>query len=137
MQIGFEIDAILCKPVKGMTNLEEIEKAEVLEGAKDFLVKIKEAGHQIIILTHRDSSTALSTERWLDKNRIPYHHILYNRPRNVFLLFAPDCRQFVNWDETRKELEKYGVLREEKPIEIDKTQPESNSGIQELKKPNG
>jgi hypothetical protein len=137
VQIGFELDEIISTPVKRMTDLEEISKQEVLAGAREFLITLKEAGHQITILTHRDSSTSLDTERWLDKNKIPYHYISYNRPRNVFLLFAPDCRQFISWDDTRKELEKYGVLKEIKPVEIDTTQPGNNSGIQELKKPNG
>ena len=134
MQIGFELDNIICTPIKCMTDLEEISKQEVLAGAREFLVTLKEAGHQITILTHRDSSTALDTERWLDKNKIPYHYVVYNRPRNVFLLFAPDCRQFVSWEDTRKELEKYGILREIKPIEIEKSQPGNDSGVQELKK---
>ena len=134
MQLGFELDSVVCTPVKSMTDLEAISKAEVLPGAREFLVELKEAGHQIVILTHRDASTALDTERFLDKNKIPYHHIMYNRPRSVFLLFAPDCRQFINWEETRKELEKYGILREVKPIEIEKSQPGNDTGIQELKK---
>ena len=136
MQIGFELDNMICTPIKRMTDLEEISKQEVLAGAKEFLIELKNAGHQIVILTHRDASTALDTERFLDKNKIPYHHIMYNRPRNVFLLFAPDCRQFVSWEDTRKELEKYGVLKEIKPVEIDTTQPGNTSGVQELKKPN-
>ena len=134
MQIGFELDNIICTPIKSMTDLEEISKQQVLEGAKEFLIKLKEAGHQITIMTHRDGSTALDTERWLDKNKIPYHHIMYNRPRNVFVLFAPDCRQFISWDATQKELEQYGILRADKPVEIEKVQPGNNSGIQELKK---
>jgi hypothetical protein len=134
LQIGFEIDGIISSPVKCMTDLEEIAKQEVLAGAREFLKSLKDAGHQITILTHRDSSTALDTERWMDKNQIPYHHIMYNRPRSVFLLFAPDCRQFINWDETRKELEKYGILKEVKKIELENSQPTSNTGIQELKK---
>jgi ribonucleotide monophosphatase NagD (HAD superfamily) len=134
MQIGFELDDVLCSPIKCLTNLEEISKAEVLPGAKDFLVELKKAGHQIVILTHRDSSTAIDTERFLDKNGIPFSHIMYNRPRNVFVLFAPDCRQFISWDETRKELEKYGILKETKKIEVESSPSPTNTGIQELKK---
>lgn len=134
MQLSFELDDVLCTPVKSLTDLEQIGKAEVLPGAREFLVELKEAGHQITVFTHRDSSTALDTERFLDKNHIPYNHIVYNRHRGGFLLFAPDCRQFISWEETRKELEKYGILKEVKKVEIETSQPGNDTGVQELKK---
>lgn len=116
MNLGFELDSIICTPVKQMTDIESIASQEVIEGAKEMLNEIKTQGHRIVIYTHRNVSTALETEAWLSKNRIPYDQIIFDRPRNMIMLFAEDCRQFKSWKDVKDELVRYGLLKE-----IDKT----------------
>ena len=135
VQIGFELDDLISTPIKRLTDLEDIPKQTVIEGAVEVLTKIKEAGHQIVIYTNRDASTMLETQRWLDKNKIPHHHVYFNRPK-MFRIFAKDCQEFINWEETKKHLEKYDIVKKEKTLE-DVNKGTVNNGVQDLRKPNG
>jgi len=121
MRIGFELDGVISTPVKSLTDLSGIAEQKVLEGVKEVLKMLKDSGHDIVIFTKRDVSTALDTERWLDKNKIPYDQIMYNRPSSMALFFTDNNRQFVSWTGVKNELVKYGVLQENEKTQAVKT----------------
>lgn len=111
MNIGFEIDDMISTSLKCLTSRDEVDRQMVVEKARDTLSKIREAGHQITLYTRRDVSVGLETEAWLQRNRISYDRISFNRPHSITLFFAPDVRKFVNWDDTKEELIINGVIK--------------------------
>lgn len=137
MNIGFELDSIICTPIKQMTDISAISEQTVLEGAKEMLNEIKAQGHRVIVYTHRNVSTALETEAWLSKNRVPYDQIIFDRPRMMVMLFAEDCRQFKSWNGVKDELIKYGIMKdleaEKKTIQASIQKPSSQGQEQKLK----
>ena len=48
----------------------------VIEGAREALVKLKEK-HEIVIITARPEGTYKTTQEWLEQNKIPYDTLLY------------------------------------------------------------
>jgi len=106
MRIGFEID--------GMLRFHADAAGAPIEQARETLMEVRAAGHQVVLYTSFDSSLALDIEAWLSKNKMPYDAIIFNRPRMMTLFFAPDARQFTSWDTTRSELIRHGVLQEGK-----------------------
>ena len=139
MQIGFEIDNLICTTVKSLTNREDISKQVPFDGAKETLDELKKQGHSIVIYTRRDASVALETEAWLSKNKIPYDQIIFGRPRQLSIFFANDCRQFINWSKVKEELIKYGFLKETaetmrtKIIQTELPVQDETGKVQELK----
>lgn len=117
MNIGFEIDYLISSPLKVLTDSKEVAAQKVVAEARETLIKIKAAGHQIILYTRRDVSAGLDTEIWLGKNGIPYDKIVFNRPHSMLMYFAPDVREFVDWAATRLELSKNGVIEKDEKVE--------------------
>lgn len=117
MNIGFEIDDMISTSMQCLTAQADVDKQTVVEEARDVLIKIKAAGHQITLYTRRDVSVGLETEAWLGKNRIPYDRISFNRPHSITLFFANDVRQFIDWDKTKEELVINGVLKRDEKNE--------------------
>jgi hypothetical protein len=110
--LGFEIDGMVSSTPGSFTELAVIAKQTVIPGALDLLTELKKAGHHIVLYTHRDASTAIETEKWLSKNKVPYDRIMFNRPHNVVLFFSQDARKFNGWDGVREELVGHGILKE-------------------------
>ncbi len=137
MNIGFELDSLICTPIKQMTDVSSIPVQTIIEGAKEMLDELKSQGHKIILYTHRNVSTALETEAWLSKNRVPYDQIIFDRPRMMVMYFAEDCRQFKSWNGVKDELVKYGVIKdidkEKKTIQSIAVKPSSDGKEQKLK----
>ena len=113
MRIGLEIDNLISSPATSLTDFEAIAKVTPIDGAKEVMDGIREQGHQIVLFTSRDMSTALETERWLDKNKIPYDMIIYNRPR-MNICYSTDFKEFNGWEKTKEELVQRGFLQEKK-----------------------
>lgn len=109
---AFEIDGLISEPVESLTKLDNIHKQKVIDGAVGVLKKIKEKGHFITLYTKRDVSTALDTQAWLDKNKIPHDNIIFNRPVLPTLFFSADFRQFVSWQKVEDELKEYGFIEQ-------------------------
>lgn len=80
MLISIEIDGIISTPVRSKVALNDVSKCEVLPGAKEALDEIKKFGHKVFIYTCRDASLGPETETWLQKNKIHYDGIMFNKP---------------------------------------------------------
>jgi uncharacterized protein (UPF0248 family) len=59
----------------------ETNKAEVIQSTKDFLIKIMDKGHMIVLTTARPESLREFTEWELYENKIPYHKLVMNIER--------------------------------------------------------
>ena len=110
--IGFEIDSIVSTPITHLTDLAEVSTQKLIEGAKDVILELKKQGHKIVFYTRRDVSTALATESWLDKNKIPYDQITFNRPHTTTIFFSENSRRFTTWDNVVSELRAIGVYKD-------------------------
>lgn len=136
--IGFEIDQIVSTPVSSLTDLDDILNQKVIEGARDTIIALKEQGHKIVFYTRRDVSTALMTEKWLDKNKIPYDQISFNRPHSTTIFFSDNTRRFTSWDNVKADLRSVGLWKDKvKPIENlggQNTAIPPIDGVQKLKK---
>lgn len=96
MIIAIELDNIIASPVSNFVALNEVEKCEVKSLSKESLEDLKKLGHTIIIYTSRDASLGPATETWLQKNKIPYNRIVFNKPR-VDLVIDRNAYKFSNW----------------------------------------
>lgn len=111
MFIGFEIENIVCTPLERLTNIEEVKNCKPIEETINLIREIKQAGHQIILYTKRDSSLGQETENWLSRHKVPYDRIMFNRPSTPILFFSNDSRQFNNATIAKEELVKHGILQ--------------------------
>lgn len=111
MLVGFEIDDLISTPVRTLTDSCDVRAQKVIVDARETLEAVRAAGHQILLYTRRDVSVGIETETWLQRNKIPYDKIIFNRPHNMVVYFSADVRQFVDWKRTRTELQKYGVVK--------------------------
>lgn len=103
MNIGVELDDVISSALSNYTALTEVASTKVLEGSKEALDKIKAMGHVIVIYTSRDASLGPDTEIWLQRNKIPYDKIIFNKPV-LDINIDKKCCKFENWDSF---LEKY------------------------------
>lgn len=65
-----------------LENIERIAKnLEVKEGAKEYIEKLKEDGHTIVIITGRDNGEYIEpygmTKKWLREKEIPYDKLIF------------------------------------------------------------
>ena len=96
MIIGLEMDRIICSPVSNHVAMGDVEKCKPLLGAKEYLDKLKELGHTIVIYSTRDASLGPQTEMWLQRNKIHYDRIIFNKPQ-FDILIDKKCHRFKNW----------------------------------------
>jgi uncharacterized HAD superfamily protein len=107
------------KPISIMVDLDGVVSTEErvfdrplakpIDGAREALQKLKDAGHAIIIYTARGWAEYNVTKHWLDQAGMPYDAIHMGKPiANVWI----DDRaiKFENWDQTLEDLERdYGA----------------------------
>jgi uncharacterized HAD superfamily protein len=98
MIIAFELDDIISSPVSNFMALSDAEKCTVKEKSKETIDQLKTLGHTIVIFTKRDASLMASTEYWLQKNKIQYDRILFNKPQ-YDMLVDTKCFKFTSWDD--------------------------------------
>ena len=103
MNIGIELDNIISSPITNNMSMQEVEDAELLSGAKEAVDSMKELGHTITIYTSRDASLGPYTETWLQKHKIHYDSIIFNKPILDIIIDKKNYR-FDNW---KSFLEKY------------------------------
>lgn len=98
MLISIEIDGIICTPIRSSVALNDVAKCEVLPGAKDAIDEIKKLGHKVVIYTSRDASLGPETETWLQKNKIQYDGIMFNKPQYDINIDLKSYK-FVKWEQ--------------------------------------
>ncbi len=95
MIVAIELDGVLCNPILNSVTAWEVKdrtvKAEILE----FIKHLKEKGHDIVIYTDRDPSLMIETEAWLNKNKVPYHHVVYGLPHKD-ICFSTNSMKFID-----------------------------------------
>ena len=121
MFIGFEVDNIISTPLEHLTSIDEVRDRKPIQEIIDLIKEIKQAGHHIVIYTKRDASLGPETEMWLSKHKVPYDRIMFNRPVTPVLFFSNESRQFHNYQTTKEELIKHGVLQAPKETTHSKT----------------
>ena len=62
----------------------------VIEGARTSLKHLQNAGHTIILISHRTEDTYEITEEWLEDRRVPYDELFVGAPRNKTSLVPLD-----------------------------------------------
>ena len=83
------------------------ENAKVIPGAKEALTKLKGEGWYIWFWTARPDFAKDATLRWLERNRIPYDGIEFEKP--VAALFIDDhALEFRDWSETMRRIRGHG-----------------------------
>ncbi len=103
MNIGIELDNIISSELPDYMSMTEVANTEVLKNSKEALDKLKEMGHTIVIYTTRDASLGPDTEMWLQKHKIPYDRIIFNKPILDIIIDKKNYK-FDNWESF---LEKY------------------------------
>ena len=96
MIIALDIDSIVSTPILNIAALRDVSQCTVLTGAKDALDELKKLGHRILFYTNRDASLGPDTEAWLQKNKISYDGIIFNKPQYDILL-DQRAHKFIDW----------------------------------------
>ncbi len=70
-----------------LENVERIAQTlEVKEGAREYIEKLKEDGHTIVIITGRDNGEYTDpygmTQKWLKEKQIPYDKLIFTKRKN-------------------------------------------------------
>ena len=107
MIVAIELDHIICNPISNSVASVEVKNRTVNPEVLDFIKHLKEKGHAVVIHTDRDPSLMLETEGWLDKNRIPYHHVVYGLPKTD-VLFSKNAVQFTDKDSALQQVKLHG-----------------------------
>jgi hypothetical protein len=108
MIIAIELDNIISSPLTNYVALTDVEKCDVLPESREALLKIKGYGHSILIYTHRDASLGPATEVWLQRNKIPYDRIVFNKPE-YNIVIDPKSYKFDSWQKFL-ESQKYRLI---------------------------
>lgn len=92
--IGIDLDGTICT--------DRYESGGVLNckpllGAREKIHEMREAGHKIIIFTHRHNGLRVDTLKWLQDNDILYDKIIFDKPY-FDVLIDDRARQFVSWE---------------------------------------
>jgi capsule biosynthesis phosphatase len=105
MRIVIDLDGTICTL---KTSTETYADVKVKPGAKDFISKLREEGHYIIIQTARNMATCDSnlgkviknvgkvTLEWLEQNEIEYDEIYFGKP-NGHLYIDDRAFRFADW----------------------------------------
>ena len=98
MNIAIEIDSIICTPVSSTVALIDVEECQLLPGTVEALNKMKEQGHIIMLYTTRDASLGPDTEMWLQRNKVPYDKIIFNK-LEFDIILDRKAHKFDSWQE--------------------------------------
>lgn len=79
--IAFDIDGTLCTPIKSSKSKEEINNCKPYKNIINIIKNLKERGVTILIFTHRSNTLKKETEKWLNKHKIPYDHLIMEKPK--------------------------------------------------------
>ena len=97
MNIGIELDNVISSPVSDYMAMTDVANTKVLEGSKETLDKLKSMGHTITIYTSRDASLGPDTEMWLQRNKLTYDRIIFNKPV-LDMIIDKKSYKFDNWE---------------------------------------
>ena len=116
MRICIDLDGTICDLRKPGETYADVRP---LPGVKEFLQKLHEAGHVIIINTARNmqsqghnvgkvmKNVGLITLEWLEENNIIYDEIFFGKP-NADITIDDRCIRFNGWNKiTLKNIENY------------------------------
>lgn len=107
MRIVIDLDGTICNlKQKGETYAEVKIKA----GASDFIKRLRQSGHYVIIQTARNMATCESnlgkvmknvgktTLEWLEQNEVEYDEIYFGKP-NAHLYIDDRAFRFESWND--------------------------------------
>lgn len=120
MRICIDLDGTICTIKKPGETYADVK---VQPGAREFLSKLHNEGHEIVIYTARNMKTqghnvgkvlknvGKITLDWLEKNNIYYDEIFFGKP-NADITIDDRCIRFEGWKKiTLSDLEKLSKKR--------------------------
>lgn len=82
MRFGFDLDKTICTPIESSQSSAGIIEAKPYEYMVKVMKELKNAGHIIVIFTHRSSIYCeKKTMQWLRNNDIPYDEVIFDKPQ--------------------------------------------------------
>jgi len=105
MRIVIDLDGTICTL---KTSNETYADVQLKPGAKDFIKKLRQEGHYVIVQTARNMATCESnlgkvlknvgkvTLEWLEKNEIEYDEIYFGKP-NGHIYIDDRAFRFSDW----------------------------------------
>lgn len=94
MKIGIDLDSTICTD---RYDSGGVSKCKLLPGAKEKIDKMKKAGHEVIIFTHRGYDLKDETIKWLKKHNIQADEVIFEKPHFDFYL-GDEAVRFYQWD---------------------------------------
>ena len=94
MNFVFKLERVISTPSK---NLDGVAHCKVLANVIEFMWFLENLGHNISIWTERPNTLdyKLATEEWLHLNQIPYHRLVFDRPKSpIFVDITPSEAQY-------------------------------------------
>ncbi len=78
--IGIDDCICVAKKTKSRFSARDVSKAVVVSGAKEWVNRRYEEGHNICFFTTRGERLRAATESWLAKEGFKYHSLIMNKP---------------------------------------------------------
>ena len=94
MNFVFKLERVISTP---SIDLDGVAHCKVLANVVEFMWFLENSGHNISIWTQRPNTLdyKLATEEWLHLNQIPYHRLVFDRPRSpIFVDVTPSEAQY-------------------------------------------
>jgi len=76
-----DVDGTICEDIRNEEGLEKMAEAKPLLDSINTINNLHGQGHYICFFTSRTDEHKEVTEKWLKKNHVKYHKIIYNKPR--------------------------------------------------------
>ena len=86
MIFAFDIDNTICKGIEKSNDSKACSKAKPIKRIIKIIQDLKTKGHQILIFSHRKSSTKSATIEWLKKNQVPFDQLVLDKPKYDLLI---------------------------------------------------
>ena len=104
MQIIIDMDGTICTEERTYSRC----LATLKEGAQDYINKMYDNGHTIIIYSARSWQEFEMTTHWLSSNKIKYHQLILGKPIGDIWIDDRAIR-FNSWKETESKLSDIGI----------------------------
>lgn len=117
LRIGVDIDDTISLTSRKKVSEGWREYYSRLKPNKQLVEKLrvfKKAGHQIILFTSRYLDDHSVTMEWLKRHQVPYHHVIFNKPRFDLYIDNDAVGELV----TPEHIEQLNYLKNRKPWEI-------------------
>lgn len=81
MLIALDLENVLADLPASAVDVGTLKTQTPKPATLEIMKRLTESGHAVVIYTTKDPSLMADIENWLQKNKVPYHHVVYGYPK--------------------------------------------------------